>query len=74
MAYTFEAFCSDLHNIVKAKGQAGLPEGAVGLVDEASRAAGWALFATPGLALAVFGPPLGRPIRCGHPMAEEFVR
>ena len=26
MAYTFEAFCSDLHNIVKAKGQAGLPE------------------------------------------------
>ncbi|NDB21008.1 MAG: aldehyde dehydrogenase family protein [Proteobacteria bacterium] len=33
--------------------EAGLPEGSVGLIDEASRAAGWALFSTPGLALAV---------------------
>ncbi len=32
---------------------AGLPEGAVGLIDHPDRAAGWALFANPGLALAV---------------------
>ena len=32
---------------------AGLPEGAVVLIDRAERAAGWALFANPGLALAV---------------------
>ena len=43
----------DVHALRPALHQAGLPEGAVGLVDEASRAAGWALFATPGLALAV---------------------
>jgi glutamate-5-semialdehyde dehydrogenase len=43
----------DAHALRPALRQAGLPEGAVGLIDEASRAAGWALFATPGLALAV---------------------
>ncbi|HEX2515370.1 MAG TPA: aldehyde dehydrogenase family protein [Chloroflexota bacterium] len=32
---------------------AGLPEGAVALIDNPQRAAGWALFANPGLALAV---------------------
>jgi len=32
---------------------AGLPEGAAVLVDSASRAAGWAMFADPGLSLAV---------------------
>ena len=43
----------DAHALRPALHEAGLPEGAVGLVDEAARAAGWALFATPGLALAV---------------------
>ena len=33
--------------------RAGLPEGAVALIDNPQRAAGWALFANPGLALAV---------------------
>lgn len=43
----------DAHALRPALRAAGLPDGAVGLVDEASRAAGWALFASPGIALAV---------------------
>lgn len=36
-----------------ALAEAGLPDGAVVLVDSAARAAGWALFSQPGVALAV---------------------
>ena len=43
----------DTHALRPSLSEAGLPEGSVGLIDEASRAAGWALFSTPGLALAV---------------------
>ncbi|MFO7547471.1 MAG: aldehyde dehydrogenase family protein [Acidimicrobiia bacterium] len=41
------------HALDPALGQAGLPAGAVSLVDSPSRAAGWALFADARLALAV---------------------
>jgi glutamate-5-semialdehyde dehydrogenase len=41
------------HALSPALGAAGLPPGAVRLVDSASRAAGWALFADPRLSLAV---------------------
>jgi glutamate-5-semialdehyde dehydrogenase len=39
--------------LTPALGEAGLPPGAVTLVDSPARAAGWALFAHPGVALAV---------------------
>ncbi|HEX2032664.1 MAG TPA: aldehyde dehydrogenase family protein [Chloroflexota bacterium] len=41
------------HALRPALAEAGLPEGAVVLIERAERAAGWALFANPGLALAV---------------------
>lgn len=41
------------HALVPAVAAAGLPEGIVSLVDSPSRAAGWALFSDPRLALAV---------------------
>ncbi|MCP3910198.1 MAG: aldehyde dehydrogenase family protein [Actinomycetia bacterium] len=41
------------HALDPALAQAGLPDGAVGLVDSASRAAGWALFSDSRLGLAV---------------------
>ncbi len=41
------------HALDPAIRAAGLPAGAVSLVDSPSRAAGWALFSNPGLALAV---------------------
>lgn len=41
------------HALDPALAAAGLPEGAVALVASASRAAGWAMFSHPGLALAV---------------------
>jgi glutamate-5-semialdehyde dehydrogenase len=39
--------------LTPALGDAGLPDGAVTLIDSPSHAAGWALFSSPGLALAV---------------------
>lgn len=41
------------HALQPALAEAGLPEGAVVLVDSPERAAGWALFSQPGVALAV---------------------
>ncbi len=41
------------HALDPALAEAGLPEGAVGLVDSPSHAAGWALFSQPKLSLAV---------------------
>ena len=41
------------HALDPALAEAGLPEGAVSLVDSPSHAAGWALFSQPGLSLAV---------------------
>jgi glutamate-5-semialdehyde dehydrogenase len=41
------------HALAPALAAAGLPEGAASLVDSADRAAGWAMFADPRLALAV---------------------
>jgi glutamate-5-semialdehyde dehydrogenase len=41
------------HALDPALAEAGLPEGAASLVDSADRAAGWALFSDPRLALAV---------------------
>ncbi len=41
------------HALLPALAEVGLPEGAVSLVDSPSRAAGWALFSDPRLALAV---------------------
>ena len=41
------------HALAPALAEAGLPSGAVTLLDSPARAAGWALFAHPGIALAV---------------------
>ena len=41
------------HALAPALGQAGLPDGTVGLVASAAHAAGWALFSDPRLSLAV---------------------
>lgn len=41
------------HALVPALAESGLPEGAVSLVDSASRAAGWAMFSDPRIGLAV---------------------
>lgn len=41
------------HALAPALAASGLPTGSVGLVDSPARSAGWALFANPGLALAV---------------------